>query len=154
MASAVFCIFAGASLAAQTPDTATIRGTVVDATQAPIGGARIAVHNDLTGETRIVDSSATGRFSLAGLPVTGEYSVSATRSGFAEADEHHVTLAAGSSALLHLTLRVAGEVSTVNVEGAATDVRVDQPRSRHAASLTFPSSTPPICPRSIRAISS
>jgi hypothetical protein len=144
MASAVFCIFAGASLAAQTPDTATIRGTVVDATQAPIGGARIAVHNDLTGETRIVDSSATGRFSLAGLPVTGEYSVSATRSGFAEADEHHVTLAAGSSALLHLTLRVAGEVSTVNVEGAATDVRVDQPQlgilvtGQQAANLSLP----------------
>ncbi len=115
-------------MAAQTPDTATIRGTVVDATQAPIGGARIAVHNELTGETRIVDSSATGHFSLAGLPVTGEYSVSATRSGFADADEHHVTLAAGSSALLHLTLRVAGEVSTVTVEGAATDVRVDEPQ--------------------------
>ena len=103
-------------------------GTVIDATQAPIGGARISVHNDLTGETRVVDSNATGRFSLAGLPVTGEYSVSATHTGFAEVDEHHVTLAAGSSALLHLTLRVAGEVSTVNVEGVATDIRVDQPQ--------------------------
>lgn len=124
----LFCSLAGASLAAQTPDTATIRGTVVDATHAPIGGARIAVHNDLTGETRVVDSSAAGRFSLAGLPVTGEYSVAATRNGFAEAEEHHVTLAAGSSALLHLTLRVAGDVSTVTVEGVASDVRVDQPQ--------------------------
>lgn len=128
MAAALFWIFAGASLAAQTPDTATIRGTVVDATKTPISGARIAVHNDLTGETRVVDSSAAGRFSLAGLPVTGEYSVSAMHSGFAEADEHHLTLAAGSSALLHLTLRVAGQSSTVNVEGVATDVRIDQPQ--------------------------
>jgi hypothetical protein len=144
IAFVLLCSFAVTSLAAQTPDTATIQGTVVDATHAPISGARIAVHNDLTGETRVVDSSAAGRFSLAGLPVTGEYSVSATRGGFAEADEHHVTLAAGSSALLHLTLRVAGETSTVNVEGVATDVRVDQPQlgilvtGQQAESLPLP----------------
>lgn len=124
----LFCSLVATSLAAQTPDTATIRGTVVDATHAPIGGARIEVRNDLTGETRVVNSSATGRFSLAGLPATGEYSVSATQAGFAMAEEHHVKLAAGSSALLHLTLRVAGETSTVNVQGFATDVRVDQPQ--------------------------
>jgi hypothetical protein len=144
LVTTLFCILAGTSLAAQTPDTATIRGTVVDATQAPISRARIAVHNDLTGEMRVVDSSAAGRFSLAGLPVSGEYSVSATHNGFAEADEHHVTLAAGSSALLHLTLRVAGETSTVSVEGVATDVRVDQPQlgilvaGRQAESLPLP----------------
>jgi hypothetical protein len=144
IAFVLFCSFVGTSLAAQTPDTATIRGTVVDVTRAPISGARIEVHNDLTGETRVVDSSAAGRFSLAGLPVTGEYSVSAKQSGFAEASEHHVTLAAGSSAQLHLTLRVAGDVSTVNVEGVATDVRVDQPQlgilvtGHQAANLPLP----------------
>jgi hypothetical protein len=144
MTFVLFCSFVGASLAAQTPDTATLRGTVVDATQAPISGARIEIHNDLTGETRVVDSTTAGRFSLAGLPVTGEYSVSATHTGFAEANEHHVTFAAGSSAILHLTLRVAGEISTVNVEGVATDVRVDQPQlgilvtGEQAANLPLP----------------
>lgn len=127
-ATVLFWSFAGALLAAQTSDTATIRGTVVDATQAPIRGARITVHNDLTGETRAAESGPTGHFSMAGLAVAGEYSVSATRSGFAEASEHHVTFVAGSSALLHLTLRIAGEVSTVTVEGVATDVRIDQPQ--------------------------
>jgi len=123
----LFC-FAGASLTAQTSDTATIRGIVVDAARVPISGARITAHNDLTGETRTTESGPTGHFSMAGLAVAGEYSVSATRSGFAAASEHHVTLAAGSSALLRLTLRVLGDVSTVNVEAVATDVRVDQPQ--------------------------
>jgi hypothetical protein len=132
------------ALAAQTPDTATVRGTVVDATQAPVSGARIEVHNELTGETRVVDSNPAGRFSLAGLPVTGEYSVSAKHDGFSDASQQHVTFAAGSSALLHLTLRVAGDVSTINVEGVATDVRVDQPQlgilitGKQAESLPLP----------------
>ena len=144
MTFVLFGSFVGTSLAAQTPDTATIRGTVVDATRAPIPGARIKVHNDLTGETRAVNSSTAGRFSIAGLPVSGDYSVSATHTGFSEANEHHVSLAAGSSAQLHLTLRVAGEISTVNVEGVATDVRVDQPQlgilvtGQRAASLPLP----------------
>ncbi|HEX6510360.1 MAG TPA: carboxypeptidase regulatory-like domain-containing protein [Chloroflexota bacterium] len=124
----LFCGFLGGQLLAQTADTATIRGSVVDADQTPIVGARIAVHNDRSGETRVVESSAAGRFSLAGLSANGEYSVSATYTGFAEADQHHVVLAAGSSAVLQLTLRVAGETSTVNVEGVATDLRVDQPQ--------------------------
>jgi len=125
---AIVCSLIAAPLAAQTPDTATIRGTVLDVNHAPILGAHISVHNTLSGETRTVDSSAVGRFSLAGLPVSGEYSVSATLAGFAEADENHVVLAAGSSAVLQLTLRVAGETSTVNVKGVANDLRVDQPQ--------------------------
>jgi hypothetical protein len=118
----------GMSLAAQTPDTATVRGTVVDVNHAAVAGAHIAVHNDVTGETRVADSTAAGHFSLAGLPVSGEYSVVATKTGFAEAEQRHVTLTAGSSALLQLTLRVAGETSTVNVRGVASDVRIDQPQ--------------------------
>ena len=56
MTLVLFCCLVGVSVAgAQTPDTATIRGTVVDATQAPVSGARIEAHNDLTGETRVVE---------------------------------------------------------------------------------------------------
>lgn len=115
-------------LCAQTPDTATLQGTVVDATQAVVPSARIVLTNELTGLVRQTLSDSAGRFSLGGLPVAGRYSVSATKAGFAVAKTDHVAVAGGSTSTLRLTLRVAGEASTVIVEGAADDVRVDQPQ--------------------------
>ncbi len=115
-------------LLAQTPDTATLQGNVVDATQAAVPGARIVFSNELTGLVRQTVSDGVGRFSLGGLPVAGQYTVTATKNGFAEAKADHISVAGGSSATLRLTLRVAGEVSTIRVEGAADDVRVDQPQ--------------------------
>jgi hypothetical protein len=113
---------------AQTPDTATLQGSVMDATKAAIPGAHIVLTNDLTGLVRQADSDAAGRFSVAGLPVAGEYSVKATKDGFAPATAKHIAVAGGSSAIVQLTLRAGGDVSTVTVEGSADDVRVDEPQ--------------------------
>jgi hypothetical protein len=113
---------------AQTPDTATLRGSVADATHAGVQGARVTVTNELTGLVRQTLSDGAGAFSIGGLPVAGQYSVSAAKDGFAVATADHVSLAGGSSAILRLTLRVLGETSTIRVEGAAGDVRVDQPQ--------------------------
>jgi hypothetical protein len=115
-------------LLAQTPDTATLQGTVVDSTQAAVPGAQIVLTNELTGFVRQTLSDGVGRFSLGGLPVAGRYSASATKEGFAAATAVHIPVAGGSSATLRLTLRVAGETSTISVEGTAGDPRVDQPQ--------------------------
>ena len=117
-----------ASLAAQTPDTAALQGTVTDPSHAAVSGAHITVTNETTGLTRAVDSDSAGRFILAGLPVSGAYTVSITKDGFAAAQATHVQLTPGSSAVVALTLKVAGETSIVTVEGAATGLRVDQPQ--------------------------
>jgi hypothetical protein len=117
-----------ASLAAQTPDTAALRGTVTDPSHAAVSGAHIMVTNEITGLTRRVDSDSAGRFTLAGLPVAGTYTVGITKDGFAAAQSPHVQLTPGSSATVALTLKVAGETSIVTVEGAATGLRVDQPQ--------------------------
>ena len=116
------------ALRAQTPDTATLQGSVVDATQAVIPGARIVLANELTGSVRKTVSDGAGRFSVVGLPVAGQYSVSATKGGFVAARTNHISLAGGTSATLLLTLRVAGEISTISVKGTADDLRVDQPQ--------------------------
>jgi hypothetical protein len=115
-------------LLAQTPDTATLEGTVADATQAAVPGAQIVLTNELTGFVRQTLSDRVGRFSLGGLPVAGRYSVSATKEDFATATADHISMAGGSSAILRLTLRVAGEISTISVKGTADDLRVDQPQ--------------------------
>ncbi len=118
----------GTVLHAQTPDTATVRGSIVDVMEAAVGGAHIVAQNLLTGEKRDTISDPSGRFSLAGLPVGGIYNIQVTRAGFEQAVAQHLSLAAGSSVVLRLTLHVAGEQSTVTVEGLANDVRVDQPQ--------------------------
>jgi hypothetical protein len=121
-------ILCSVSLAAQTPDTAVLLGTVADPSHAAVSGAHITVTNETTGLTRAVDSDSTGRFTLAGLPAAGAYAISITKDGFATAQTTHVQLAPGSSAIIALTLNVAGETSIVTVKGAATGLRVDQPQ--------------------------
>jgi hypothetical protein len=118
----------GIPLPAQTPDTATLQGAVVDSTQAAVPSAQIVLTNQLTGFVRKTVSDGQGRFSLGGLPVAGQYSLSATKEGFATASADHISVAGGSSASLRLTLRVAGETSSIIVKGTADDVRVDQPQ--------------------------
>jgi hypothetical protein len=117
-----------ASLAAQTPDTATLQGTVADPSHATISGAHITVINENTGLTRTAESDSAGRFTLAGLPGAGAYTMSIAKDGFAAAQTTHVRLSSGSSTIVALTLKIAGETSTVIVESPATGLRADQPQ--------------------------
>ena len=64
------------SLAAQTPDTATIHGQVVDQSHAVVSGVQITVSNTLTGLERKVQTDSSGKFSLEGLPIAGSYPAS------------------------------------------------------------------------------
>ncbi len=113
---------------AQTPDTATLTGTVVDATHAAIPGAQIMVANAQTGLQRSATTNSQGHFSLGGLPIAGTYEVIASKDGFAQTRLASTTLAGGSTAEISLELSVAGGRSEVTVQGAAGDVRVDQPQ--------------------------
>ncbi len=112
---------------AQTPDTATIRGSIEDSSHAMIPGAQVHVINDLTGLDRTVTSDAEGRFVVAGLPIAGAYDLSAVKIGFAES-KTHVTLAAGSTASVVLQLSVAGSGTQVTVIGDAGELRTDLPQ--------------------------
>jgi len=112
---------------AQTPDTATVRGTIEDMSHAVVAGARVRVTNTVTGLDRTAMSNQEGGFVIAGLPVTGDYDVVAAKQGFAETHSH-VTLAGGSTAVLVLALNAAGGQTEVTVVGAAGEVRTDQPQ--------------------------
>jgi hypothetical protein len=112
----------------QTPDTVTLEGTVSDASRAAVPQAKITVGNETTGLVRSTESDFTGRFSLAGLPIAGAYSISVSKDGFAPAQAAGVHFVAGSSATLAFTLKVASQISTVTVEGAEGETRVDEPQ--------------------------
>jgi hypothetical protein len=112
---------------AQTPDTATIRGSIEDPSHAAVPGASVHVLNSLTGLDRSVTSNPQGAFVLAGLPIAGDYDLTATKTGFAESHTH-LTLAGGSTAVLTLQLSVAGSTAQITVTGDAGELRTDQPQ--------------------------
>src|ERR1700681_1874331 len=85
----------GLHLPAQTPDTATIHGQVVDQSRAPVSGVHISARNAQTGSERTAQSDNSGNFSMAGLSVAGDYDIIASKDGFAEANLKAVTLAGG-----------------------------------------------------------
>jgi hypothetical protein len=113
---------------AQTPDTATLSGTVFDSTHAVVAGAQVRATNSQTGLDREVVTNQAGGFVLTGLPIAGDYDVVAAKQGFAETHRSHITLAGGSAAVVELELSVAGGNAEVTVVGAAGDVRTDQPQ--------------------------
>jgi hypothetical protein len=114
--------------AAQTPDTATILGRVVDQSHAVVPSVQVTATNALTGLKRTATTDANGRFSLSGLPVAGAYEVVATKSGFAAARLADVSLAGGTTAELSLQLNVAGGTTQVTVTGVVGEVHTDGPQ--------------------------
>jgi hypothetical protein len=124
----VFALVFSLSAAAQTTDTAILQGTVVDPTHAAVAQAEVTVQNALTGQRRSVTTDSQGAFTLAGLPIAGEYQVTVASTGFAPAHVDHVALAAGSAARISVVLNVAAANAEIRVVGSATDARIDQPQ--------------------------
>ncbi len=115
-------------LAAQTPDTATIRGKVSDPSHSPVAGAQVTVVNALSGLTRTVETGKSGYYSVGGLPISGTYTITAGKSGFAKVRMSGITLAGGATADLNLQLNVAGARAEVTVTGVVGQVRTDEPQ--------------------------
>ncbi len=126
--SLVVFLSAALPLSAQTPDTATIHGQVIDQSRAPVSGVHISAKNAQTGLERTAQSDSAGNFSIAGLSVAGNYDIIASKAGFAEANLKAVTLAGGATAELNLQLNVAGGQTQVTVTGVAGQVRTDAPQ--------------------------
>src|ERR1035441_969812 len=72
-------------LPAQTPDTATIHGRVVDQSHAAVAGVDVTITNSQTALKRTARTESSGDFSITGLPVSGSYAISAAKHGFSTA---------------------------------------------------------------------
>ncbi|HEU5451616.1 MAG TPA: TonB-dependent receptor [Terriglobales bacterium] len=115
-------------LAAQTPDTATIRGDVVDPTGAAVPGAVVTITNSQTGLQRSATTDDSGRFTIGALPIAGAYSLVARKSGFADGKLDSITLTGGRTAELEMKLSTAAAQTEVTVTGAAGELQSDQPQ--------------------------
>ena len=104
----------------------TITGVVVDSSKAAVPGVSIAVVNTGTNATTNVVSSDSGSYSAANLP-PGTYRIEATLQGFQTSKVEGITLNAGTTARVDVTLNlgsisesvlVVAENATVSTEDA------------------------------------
>src|SRR5438309_8911543 len=90
-------------------DTATIVGTVLDASGAPIPSASVIVQNQLTGITWTVKANDLGNFVVPVLPI-GRYRVTASAPGFKSRTVEDFTLRVSD----RLRVEIALETGSIN----------------------------------------
>jgi hypothetical protein len=110
--------------------SATISGTVVTAAGAPLAGATISVTGPASASTT---SDATGAFSVSVPP--GVYHISVMHTGYSSSSLNDVTVAAGTSQPLAVTLSQI-DLSSMRTIGSVTSVRGGSSINTTAASQT------------------
>ena len=147
LALAMVALFATplALLAGAQTVTASIAGTVLDATGAAVSGATVTVRNTDLSTVRTVESDRAGSFRVSGL-VSGAYTIEAKADNLALRRPMRVTLSLGSSIQVTLKLEVPRARETAIVRGRAAMVEgntVAPPSNTAEAAVTtfFPGLT-------------
>src|SRR6185436_5916613 len=81
--------------------------------------------NTATGATRQAVSGTDGTTTFPGLSLTGTYKVTVAREGFGNEEREGLTLRAGETATIKLTLLAGSQNAEVTVYGTAEGVRTD-----------------------------
>src|SRR5438132_5104729 len=109
--------------------TATLSGTVSDATGGVLPGTTVTLTDRATNHARTAVTNENGLYRVAGL-ASGTYSAVAELQGFSKFVQSELTLNVGAAVDLNITLRVSavGETMTVTgeapiIESAKTDLR-------------------------------
>jgi len=100
-------------LSAQT-DRATLTGTISDASGAVVPGARVIATNSASGLELQTSSNALGSYSLLDLPI-GQYSLAASKDGFATYQRKGIVLLIGQDVELNIRLSLATGSSSMVV---------------------------------------
>jgi hypothetical protein len=127
LALALLCASA-APLLAQTSDTATLHGHVVDPSHAPMSGVRIQATSSLTGTVRTTSTDTAGDFTLAGLPVGPTYRITADKDGFSQGRLNGLSLHGDTTAGINLEMSLSGGKTLITVTGVNDEVRTDAPQ--------------------------
>jgi hypothetical protein len=108
--------FSLASLIAQTP-TATLQGTVLDATNAVVPDARVTITNANTNESIRVTTGADGRYIRPFLP-PGTYFLVVEKTGFRAVRQENVKLDVAQVRVVDIVLEVGAVTQEVTVQAA------------------------------------
>ena len=115
-------------LSAQTPDSATIHGHILDQTRAAVPAAEITLTRAGSDVKRTAHTDSNGDFTFTTLPIDGAYTITANKAGFAAAKRAGVTLEAGAAAEITIQLDVAPGKTKINVTGVSGEIRTDAPQ--------------------------
>ncbi|MFZ0977969.1 MAG: TonB-dependent receptor [Candidatus Acidiferrales bacterium] len=110
--------FSCAILSAQTISTSQIRGTIIDATGAPVPGAQITLTQTANGAVRTATSGTDGGYTLPELPV-GPYQLTVTKTGFSKYVQNGIVLQVGVTPTIDVSLKVGAISEEVTVEAGA-----------------------------------
>jgi len=136
---------------AQVSTTATIRGTVTDATAGAIPNATIVVLNQQTQVETHTVSNDSGSFVVPGLN-PGNYDVTITQQGFQTYKETQIVVSSAQVVTVNAVLRVGQVTESVNVE--ASTARVQTSTSEVSSQVTgTQASTLPLNGRNYQALS-
>jgi hypothetical protein len=113
----VLCLFPAAL--ARATVFGQIEGIVHDSQHRPVAGAQITLRSSTSELTFTAQSGPDGLFRVLAVPF-GDYSVSVAQSGFSTLTRT-ITLASGTSPVLHFELSVAGDQQSVVVTAPATN---------------------------------
>ncbi len=110
----VFIVLLSQLVVAQ--DTASLTGTVRDATGAVLPKASVVIKNLATGSTRELVTNTDGEYLAAALP-PGQYDIEVTGAGFRKYQAKGVTLRVAQNARIDVTLQVGDVNSEITVQG-------------------------------------
>ncbi len=111
----------------------TIEGTIHDDQGAVLPGVTVTVSNVDTGDVRSVVTNESGLYRAALLPL-GSYRVAAELQGFKKFEQTGVTLRAGQTAVINVTLSVGAVAETITV--TADSPLVDLAKIEQGRTLT------------------
>jgi hypothetical protein len=120
--------FFAAAACAQTPDTATIHGIVLDPSHAPVAGVAVSLTTAASPAKRGAHTDSQGEFTVTGLPVGSAYTITATKDGFAPGKFAGISLESGTTAAVTVQLNIAAGSTQVTVTGVDGEVRTDAPQ--------------------------
>src|SRR6185312_4762924 len=107
--------------------SSAIQGTVTDASQSAVPGAKVVVTNTATGITREVTSSPDGTYCVSSLG-PGTYSNSVSKQGFTTHEESAVQLAINEVGRVDVALTVGAVNERVDVTAAPLMIETEQGR--------------------------
>lgn len=120
MRRVIWCLFSFFILSADAvyAQTASIAGTILDATSAAVPGAKVTVKNQATASVRTATTDSNGTYSIPNLAV-GNYDMSVEKQGFATLHIRNFQLTVAQNLTLNGTLELGTVSQTVEVSGSS-----------------------------------
>lgn len=105
-------------------DTATVLGTVRDASSLPVRGGAVKLSNTQTGVTQSTTTNESGDYQFFNVKI-GRYTITAEAAGFKKASAEEFTVTVNARQRVDLQLQVGEVTETVDVSAEAEQLETD-----------------------------